>query len=433
MAYIFYYLLKVSVATTVFYLTYYFLFRRSKQYVFNRLYLIGSFIVSFIIPIITFKTERYVTETNTALHTNVTAFPESFAFALESGSSMSRYNYLLIIYLLGVIFFISKLVYSCIVATRIKKSSQIEQINGLNIYVTEDDIRAFTFLDKIIIGKNILGHPSLIMILLHESVHSKEKHFYDILMAELLFSMQWFNPFAWLHKNAIRNNLEFRADDIVIRESDTEEYQLTMLSMVQNRVKPPLFTELNSSNLKKRITMMKSENTTRFSGIARFVVIPVFAILLLSLSRKETIIIQDHTNAEHGLSSLDTMQSVAIVENSPGEIKSVNNLPRYIAEHIRYPQDAAEAGQTGTVELFARVGGDGMIAEVMEIQPEEDYVNIDEIFIVGYKPENIVTIESSSHESLITEGRRVINSFPKLEIPELYGKTIKLQFRFTLQ
>lgn len=303
----------------------------------------------------------------------------------------------------------------------------------MNIYVTEDDIRAFTFLDKIIIGKNILGHPSLIMILLHESVHSKEKHFYDILTAELLFSMQWFNPFAWLHKNAIRNNLEFRADDIVIRESDTEEYQLTMLSMVQNRVKPPLFTELNSSNLKKRIIMMKSENTTRFSGIARFVVIPVFAILLLSLSRKETIIIQDHTNAEHGLSSLDTMQSVAIVENSPGEIKSVNNLPRYIAEHIRYPQDAAEAGQTGTVELFARVGGNGMIVEVMKIQPEEDYVNIDEIFIVGYKPENIVTIESSSHESLITEGRRVINSFPKLEIPELYGKTIKLQFRFTLQ
>ncbi|MFO7924807.1 MAG: hypothetical protein R6U58_14070 [Bacteroidales bacterium] len=203
--------------------------------------------------------------------------------------------------------------------------------------------------------------------------------------------------------------------------------------MVQNRVKPPLFTELNSSNLKKRITMMKSENITRFSGIARFAVIPVFAILLLSLSGKETMIIQDHTNAEHGLSSPDTMQSVAIVENSPGELESVNNLRRYIAEHIRYPKDAAESGQTGSIELFARVSGSGMIDEVMEIQPEEDYVNIDKIVIVGYKPKNVEMAESSTHKNLIAEGRRVINSFPKLEIPELYGKTIKLQFRFVLQ
>jgi beta-lactamase regulating signal transducer with metallopeptidase domain len=430
MADILYYLLKVSIGTAVFYSTYHFLFRKSKHYVFNRLYLIGSFVVSFIIPMITFKAERYVTATSSSLTAEVTAFSESSAFASESGSSLSLYNYLLIIYLLGVVFFISKLIYSCIVAARIKRSSQMEQIKGLSIYVTEDNIRAFTFLDKIIIGKNILGHPSLIMILVHESVHSKEKHFYDILTAELLFSLQWFNPFAWLHRDAIRNNLEFRADDMVIRESDAEEYQLTMLSMVQNRVKPPLFTELNSSNVKKRIIMMKRENITRFSGIARFAVIPVFAILLLSLSVKETIIIQDHTRAIPGDSQPETF---AIVENSPGELESVNDLRRYIAAHIRYPKDAAESGQTGTVELFARVSGNGMIDEVMEIQPEEDYVNIDEIVIVGYKPENVEAAESSTHEVLISESRRVIDSFPKLEIPELYGKTIKLQFIFVLQ
>ena len=433
MADILYYLLKVSVGTTVFYITYHFLFRKSKRYVFNRLYLIGSFIVSFIIPMISFKTKTYVTETISLLPANVTAFSETFAFASETGSSMSLYNYLLIIYLLGVVFFISKLLYSCIIAARIKKRCQIEQIKGLNIYVTEDNICAFTFLDKIIIGKNILGHPSLIMILLHESAHSKEKHFYDILTAELLFSLQWFNPFAWLHRNAIRNNLEFRADDIVIRESDAREYQLTMLSLVQNRVKPPLFAELNSSNLKKRITMMKSENTTRFSSIARFAVIPVFAILLLSLSGKETIIIQDHTNAEHGLSSPDTMQSVAIVENSPGELESVNKLRRYIAENIRYPRNAAESGQMGMIEFFVRVNNNGMIDEVMETQPEGDYISIDEIVIVARISVNGELTDSSTHESLISESLKVINSFPKLEIPELFGNTIKLQFRFVLR
>jgi hypothetical protein len=59
---ILYYLLKVSVGTAVFYITYHFLFRKSKQFVFNRLYLAGSFLASFIIPLITFKRKTYITE-----------------------------------------------------------------------------------------------------------------------------------------------------------------------------------------------------------------------------------------------------------------------------------------------------------------------------------------------------------------------------------
>src|SRR5690606_5477443 len=156
------------------------------------------------------------------------------------------------------------------------------------VYVSEDNVRAFTFLDRIIIGKSILHHPSIGLVLSHESVHSREKHFYDILMAELLFMLQWFNPFARLHKQAIRNNLEFRADDVVIRSSDIQIYLSTLLSMVENRVKPPLFSELNSSNLKKRIIMMKSKKQNRFANLARLVLVPLSALLLVILSGRET-------------------------------------------------------------------------------------------------------------------------------------------------
>ncbi len=83
--------------------------------------------------------------------------------------------------------------------------------------------------------------------------------------------------------------------------------------------------------------------------------IPVFVILLFSLSGKETIIIQDHTNAKHGVSTQDKRQSGGIFEKSPDELESVNYLRRCIAEHSIYPKDAAESGQTGIVELFARV------------------------------------------------------------------------------
>ena len=435
MADILYYLLKVSVGTTVFYITYHFLFRKSKQYVFNRLYLIGSFFASFIIPMISFKTKTYVTETISLLPANLTAFSESFVFASETGSSLSFYNYLLIIYLAGVVYFLSKLIYSFIIAARIKLSSQVEKIKGLNIYVSEDNIRAFTFLDKIIIGKNILAHPSLIMILLHESVHSKEKHFYDILTAELLFSLQWYNPFAWLHRDAIRNNLEFRADDIVIRESDTREYQLTMLSMVHNRVKPPFFSGLNSSNIKKRIIMMKSENKNRFYNIARLAVIPVFALLVLTLSCEEEIIIQNSDNGSitHDPASQVDYTTIIVVEDKPGELISVADMRQYMAQNIRYPREAAETGQIGRVALFARVNNNGGIDEVLEIQPEEDYLNIDKIVIVGYSDNRVKLFESVNHHSLLSECSNLILSLPDLNSSDLQGKTLKLNFDFAMQ
>lgn len=177
---------------------------------------------------------------------------------------------------------------------------------------------------------------------------------------------------------------------------------------------------------------MKKENITRFSGI-RYAVIPVFTILLLSLSGRETTIIQDDTQKQYGSSSTEKIQSVAMVENSADKLESIKEMRIYIAKNIKYPKDAAESGQRGIIELFARIGGDGRITEVMELQPEEGFIDIDEIVIVAYKAENVEATESSKHEILISEGRRVINTFPKLEIPELYGKIMKLKFKFVLQ
>ena len=53
--------------------------------------------------------------------------------------------------------------------------------------------------------------------------------------------------------------------------------------------------------------------------VNKFAVIPVSAILLLSLSGKETIIVQDHADTGKSVSSPDAMQSIAIVENSADE------------------------------------------------------------------------------------------------------------------
>src|SRR5690606_11242691 len=98
---------------------------------------------------------------------------EPVAYATEAGKSIGFPEILLTIYLAGLIYYFVKLVYGYKVAADIRKSCTEKIVNGMNVYVSEVNIRAFTFFGRIIIGKSILDHPSIAMVLSHESVHSR--------------------------------------------------------------------------------------------------------------------------------------------------------------------------------------------------------------------------------------------------------------------
>ncbi len=115
------------------------------------------------------------------------------------------------------------------------------------------------------------------------------------------------------------------------------------------------------------------------------------------------------------------------------DLCSVNAIRRYIARNIRYPADAAEAGHYGTIELYARINNEGRVNEVLELQPVRDYVDVDEIVIVGYAPDGIETTESTRHSELIAESRRVVMSLPRCDIQEIFGQTLKFTLKFVLQ
>ena len=426
-----YYLLKVSAATTVFYFAYYLLLRRNKDFVFNRFYLLGSFLLSFIIPLATFKTSSYLSQANVYFREGIGAEAlEPVGDPSLAETPIGWPEILLALYAAGLIYYLVKMLNGCFVAASIGNQTREEMINGMKIYVSDDNIRAFTFLERVVIGKNILDHPSIAIVLDHESVHLREKHSYDILIAELLLVLQWFNPFAKFLVQSIRNNLEFRADDVVVRNSDIQEYMLTMVSMASNRLKPPLFTELNSSNLKKRVLMMKSHNSNRFAGIAKLALIPVLGLLLLSLSEKQTVVVKDKPDHQGEIQKLVTHNVNNVSQDT---LRSQDEILRYISYNIKYPQEARKSGHIGVVVLYAAVGQDGTIEEILEGHPAKQFVDIEEVTIIGYQNDEPIAISYGSQETLKAEGQRVIESFPPLGIPDLYGQTLKFKFKFLLR
>ena len=185
--------------------------------------------------------------------------------------------------------------------------------------------------------------------------------------------------------------------------------------------------------------MMKSTNKNRFAGLARLALIPVLALLLASLSEKETVVIDDDLE-RNGKVAQAAMQPNGKEENPQDTLKSREEMLRYLSNNIKYPAEARKNGHIGTVVLFARVNQNGTIKDVLEINPEEGFVDSEDIVIVGYtKAENGTTDAKSKPsvsynlKNLKPEGRRVIESFPVLEIPELYGQTLKFSFKFEIR
>jgi TonB family protein len=281
------YIGKVAAAAGAFYLAYLVLFQNQKQFVFNRIYLPVSLALSFIIPLITFTTIQYIEAP--------AADATSFAFLNSAPATSENYSeslsfwphYLFALYMLGIAGFLFHLLAGHFNAIRMVRKSRVKNLFDSRVHITKKDVHPFSFFNKIVLPEKTLENPNLKMIIAHESIHVKEKHTLDILFAEVLFLLQWFNPFAWLLKDAVKNNLEYKTDHEIVKTNDPQTYQLAMVALADKKGVAPFLTALNGSQLKNRIIMMKKKTENKFAPLKQLVILPLLAVLVMGLSNKE--------------------------------------------------------------------------------------------------------------------------------------------------
>lgn len=279
------YLLRASIALAAFYLAYLLLFQKRKHFRFNRIYLTGSMLISYCIPLITFEVKAPPVAARLSVPVQqVQASPDAavrFFWELFSWEQIAA-----AIFLFGSFLFLIRLTAGHLRAQTLIKQARRERVNGISCLVSDQDIHPFTYFNRIVIPSDSLKTSYLNLILQHEQIHVKEQHTIDVCIAEFLFLFQWFNPFAWLMRDAVRNNLEFLADDHVIRHADPQNYQLAMVTLVGKSGVPPFLTALDGSQLKNRIIMMKTKH--KGSGLIRkFLLLPIITGLIITLSNRE--------------------------------------------------------------------------------------------------------------------------------------------------
>ncbi|WP_299516759.1 M56 family metallopeptidase [Mucilaginibacter sp.] len=118
-------------------------------------------------------------------------------------------------------------------------------------------------------------------ILIHEKIHVRQLHSLDILIGEIAIVFQWFNPFIWLYRKAIENNLEYLTDDLVLADkmADKKSYQLSLLKVSTPNYSLRISTNYNQSLLKKRIMMMNAKKSNLHILWKYIMLCPVFIML----------------------------------------------------------------------------------------------------------------------------------------------------------
>jgi hypothetical protein len=141
-------------------------------------------------------------------------------------------------------------------------------------------------------GNNIFINPEKYdwetynQILLHEKIHIEQGHTFDIVLAEIILVFQWFNPFAWLYRRELENNLEFLTDDQLLHDPTVEKtsYQMSLLKVSAPHFPLSLTTNYNQSLLKKRLFMMNSKRSSVHTTWKYFFLLPLLVLFVCLLN-----------------------------------------------------------------------------------------------------------------------------------------------------
>jgi hypothetical protein len=288
-----YYLFKFSVCLAISYLFYRFFLRRLTFFGWNRFYLLFYSLLSLFIPFADIG--QFVEKPAFRELRFLTYIPPLGAGAaapsIRLSSSLQRapwtpWDFLLLFLAAGALVMVGRMIIQLISIQQMKKKSRILGNSLASTYAVDQLIIPFSFGQSIFVNPALHSEKELQEIILHEYVHIRQGHTWDVLFGELLCIVNWFNPFAWLLRHAIRQNLEFIADDRLIRQGvDRKAYQYHLLKVVGT----PLYQLANSFNLpslKKRIAMMNTLRSARGQLLKFLFLLPLLGILMLAFRNR---------------------------------------------------------------------------------------------------------------------------------------------------
>lgn len=268
------YILQSGLCLAVFYSVYELFLKRETYFQLNRIFLVSGLLLSFLIPAFPiaspFKT---------------TAAPPAVDFASIPSASARGFgsaDFLYVLYGIGVLVFLVRFGLQLAKLRRVVRTHGIRRLRGAKIVAVDRLSPPFSFLDIIFINQGPSLDANLRRILAHEQVHIRQLHTLDVLLMEIVLSLQWFNPFVWRYKKALQETHEYLADSGVIAQGfSSVKYQLLMF---EQNVGASLFefgNNFKKSYIKRRIMMLSKIKSAKAAKLKLLLALPLAIALVL--------------------------------------------------------------------------------------------------------------------------------------------------------
>ena len=377
------YEVKVAAILLVFYLFYRFLLKKETFHRFNRAMLVGTAILSFILPfcIITIHKTVQVDASPMIIETGeVTA-----STAIEASSNPWWQTALFVLFWAGVAFVFIRVAISILSIRRIiMQGRHVKEEDGCRIIVTDKEIDPFSWMRYIVLSQeDYQDNPYTVIA--HEKAHIRYRHSLDVLLVDILAAFQWFNPAIWMLRSDLKEIHEYEADDAVLRGgADLKDYQYLLIKKAVGKSGYSVANSFNHSILKKRITMMSKSKSPLARGLRALYVLPLVCLGLVL--QAQTVVVpkeqnKDNKNPQIGIYTaigktplfivweLGQEKEVSSEEFSqidPGRIKSMDIL-----------------NDQQAIDKYGPKAANGVVKVTMK-RPQE----LDEIVVIHYKEQS---------------------------------------------
>ncbi|ANH60953.1 M56 family metallopeptidase [Dokdonia donghaensis] len=357
----------------LFYVIYLTVLYKNTLFTAKRHYFIAGIIAAITLPFIEFTREIEVIIPSQPLVmpaldvTSVSTAPIAVASqSLEQ--AVNWWQALVVIYIIGVCIMLFRLCAQYISLRQLIASGSHSTKGHYTFVAVTRAISPFSFFSKIVYNPALHTPEELEMIIAHEKVHAQQRHSLDMLLSQITLVIQWCNPFAWMYKNSLEQNLEYIADHQAIQEiKNPKQYQRTLVQVSSPSFAPALTNQFYQSFIKKRIVMINTPQSHKNNLWRLSLIIPVLALFMYSFNVKEVTTYVEEDNTAFAKAETPSIKPIrnnefTITRNSTA--RDLDNIEKEVAE--RFPQSLirfsnrriAESGIIKRFDFQTKFAGD---------------------------------------------------------------------------
>lgn len=275
---------------------------------------------------------------------------------VEMLTQMDWITILTYLYLMGVAFFMIRLLIGVIRAETLCRLGGRKLIDGSVLLVCDGQFQPTSWRHTIIISRSDYESDNSRMIIEHEQAHIHHRHSIDVLLAQMVCALQWFNPAAWALKRSLQEVHEYEADAAVLADGLNErQYQLCLVQAALSGRIGYVTSNFADCSTKKRITMMKRSQSSPFACFRALLLLPAVAVVILLASACKSDTAQGNS---------DVAQSEPAIESAPAP--AVQPTAQSVAQKEPFDADAflkkyPRPNKVDMADIFVIVEKDGSI------------------------------------------------------------------------